>query len=94
MSLGHRTLYGKKILYAPSALLRCLASYLQPFRHRDISISNLMITPHREVGHRGMLIDMDYAKHMDDNKTIYDDERSGTKIFMGIGAYSSSFITR
>ena len=87
-------MYAKKILYAPSSLLTCLASYLQLFRHRDISISNLMITPHREVGHRGMIIDLDYAKHMDDSKTIYDDERSGTKIFMGTGVYSSSFVTR
>ncbi|KZV71162.1 hypothetical protein PENSPDRAFT_650916 [Peniophora sp. CONT] len=65
---GHRALHDKGVL------------------HRDISIGNILITPHRKVGCRGMLIDLDYAREtpVSDDKTLHDDERSGTKIFMGI----------
>lgn len=69
---GHRSVYSNGVL------------------HRDISCNNILIVPSDERDKRGMLIDLDYAKIRDgrDKKELHDDERTGTMVFMSLGACS------
>ncbi|KAI0190238.1 serine/threonine-protein kinase Sgk2 [Xylaria flabelliformis] len=54
--------------------------------HRDISSNNIIITDAKAAdGFRGMLIDLDLAKQMDDSIPSGADHRTGTRPFLAIG---------
>ncbi|KAH9835353.1 uncharacterized protein C8Q71DRAFT_765439 [Rhodofomes roseus] len=85
--------YGWPIKYALSllelvqamhdALAGYWAAYKKGVQHKDLSEGNILITAHgkKGEGHRGMVIDFDYAKFMSD-ATLAEDPISGTLPFM------------
>ncbi|KAF7375254.1 hypothetical protein MSAN_00412100 [Mycena sanguinolenta] len=53
--------------------------------HRDISLNNLLLSPYEDS--RGVIIDWDLAKKMDDlidGKSTKDDSRTGTRLYQSI----------
>jgi serine/threonine protein kinase len=58
--------------------------------HRDISISNILLTPDETYG---FLIDLDYAIYIDRVEASGSHHRTGTKPFMAIGVHLGEFHT-